>query len=96
MTASGVGRSRPRRSNSTVAHLERSGIGRLRIACIPALGMSIMPAIPAKFKIHYPDVRITLRTISSSDIREGLLNGSAEIMLKQRDEIMIRFRLIGS
>lgn len=59
----------------TVVHLQRSGTGRLRIACTPALGMSIMPAILAKFKVDHPDVRITLRTISSYDIREGLLNG---------------------
>jgi DNA-binding transcriptional LysR family regulator len=58
----------------TVALLRRSGIGRLRVACTPALGMSIMPAILARFKAQHPDVRITLRTISSYDIREGLLN----------------------
>jgi DNA-binding transcriptional LysR family regulator len=59
----------------TIALLRRSGIGRLRVACTPALGMSIMPTILAKFKSQHPDVRITLRTISSYDIREGLLNG---------------------
>jgi DNA-binding transcriptional LysR family regulator len=31
----------------TVALLRRSGIGRLRVACTPALGMSVMPAIMA-------------------------------------------------
>lgn len=59
----------------TVALLRRSGIGRLRVACTPALGMSVMPAVMAKFKTHQPDVHITLRTISSYDVREGLLNG---------------------
>lgn len=58
-----------------VALLRRSGIGRLRLACTPALGMSIMPAVIANFKMRQPDVHITLRTISSYDIREGLLNG---------------------
>ncbi|HEV2157696.1 LysR substrate-binding domain-containing protein [Bradyrhizobium sp.] len=59
----------------TVALLRRSGIGRLRVACTPALGMSVMPAVMARFKVRQPDVHITLRTISSYDVREGLLNG---------------------
>lgn len=59
----------------TVALLRRSGIGRLRVACTPALGMSVMPAVMARFKARQPDVHITLRTISSYDVREGLLNG---------------------
>jgi DNA-binding transcriptional LysR family regulator len=59
----------------TVALLRRSGIGRLRVACTPALGMSFMPAVMARFKLRQPDVHITLRTISSYDVREGLLNG---------------------
>jgi DNA-binding transcriptional LysR family regulator len=59
----------------TVALLRRSGIGRLRVACTPALGMSVMPAVIAKFKLLQPDVHITFRTISSYDIREGLLHG---------------------
>jgi DNA-binding transcriptional LysR family regulator len=59
----------------TVSLLRRAGVGRLRVACTPALGMSVLPAIMAKFKTHQPDVHITLRTISSYDVREGLLNG---------------------
>lgn len=59
----------------TVALLRRSGIGRLRVACTPALGMSVMPSVMARFKVRQPDVHITLRTISSYDVREGLLNG---------------------
>lgn len=59
----------------TLALLRRSGIGRLRVACTPTLGMSVMPAVMAKFKVGHPDVHITLRTIGSYDVREGLLNG---------------------
>jgi DNA-binding transcriptional LysR family regulator len=59
----------------TAALLRRSGIGRLRVACTPALGMSFMPAVLAKFKARQPDIHITFRTISSYDVREGLLNG---------------------
>jgi DNA-binding transcriptional LysR family regulator len=59
----------------TVSLLRRAGVGRLRVACTPALGMSVLPAVMAKFKTRQPDVHITLRTISSYDVREGLLNG---------------------
>lgn len=59
----------------TVGLLQRSGTGRLRVACTPALGMSVMPTVMANFKMRHPDVHITLRTISSYDVREGLLNG---------------------
>src|ERR1700730_9321226 len=41
----------------TVALLRRSGIGRLRVACTPALGMSLMPAISANFRQHQPDAQ---------------------------------------
>jgi DNA-binding transcriptional LysR family regulator len=51
----------------TVSLLRRAGVGRLRVACTPALGMSVMPAVMAKFKTRQPDVHITLRTISSYD-----------------------------
>jgi DNA-binding transcriptional LysR family regulator len=59
----------------TVALLRRSGIGRLRVACTPVLGMSVMPDVIAKFKMRQPDVHITFRTVSSYEIREGLLHG---------------------
>jgi DNA-binding transcriptional LysR family regulator len=59
----------------TVSLLRRAGVGRLRVACTPALGMSVMPSVMAKFKTRQPGVHITLRTISSYDVREGLLNG---------------------
>jgi DNA-binding transcriptional LysR family regulator len=51
------------------------------VACTPALGMSVMPAIIASFQQRHPDVHITFRTISSYDIREGLLNGLYDLGL---------------
>jgi DNA-binding transcriptional LysR family regulator len=65
----------------TVALIRRSGIGRLRVACTPALGMSVMPAAIARFKLRQPDVHMTLRTVSSYDVREGLLNGLYDLGL---------------
>jgi DNA-binding transcriptional LysR family regulator len=61
--------------DETIALLQRSGTGLLRVACTPALGMSVMPGIIASFKRRQPDAHITFRTISSYDVREGLMNG---------------------
>ncbi len=61
--------------DETIAQLQRSGTGLLRVACTPALGMSVMPGIIASFKRRHPDAYITFRTISSYDVREGLMNG---------------------
>ncbi|MCK9916087.1 LysR substrate-binding domain-containing protein [Microbacteriaceae bacterium K1510] len=63
----------------TAALLRRSGVGFLRVACTPALGMSVMPTIIASFQKRFPDVHITFRTISSYYIREGLLNGLYDV-----------------
>lgn len=65
----------------TIALLRRSGTGLLRVACTPALGMSVMPAIIADFQRRQPDVHITFRTISSYYVREGLLNGLYDLGL---------------
>jgi len=63
----------------TAGLLRRSGVGFLRVACTPALGMSVMPTIIASFQKRFPDVHITFRTISSYYIREGLLNGLYDV-----------------
>lgn len=65
----------------TIALLRRSGTGLVRIACTPALGMSVMPSIIAKFQKLHPDVRTTLRTIGSYYVREGLVNGLYDLGL---------------
>nr|WP_283808701.1 LysR substrate-binding domain-containing protein [Variibacter gotjawalensis] len=61
--------------------MRRSGTGIVRIACTPALGMSVMPSIIAKFQQSHPDVRTTLRTIGSYYVREGLVNGLYDVGL---------------
>src|ERR1700722_19123182 len=74
----------------TVALLRRAGVGRLRVACTPALGMSVMPAVMAKFKTRQPDVHITLRTISSYDVRittNSLQLEGAQLQTKVVDQV---------
>ncbi|MCK1351280.1 LysR family transcriptional regulator [Bradyrhizobium sp. CW7] len=61
----------------TVALLRRSGIGRLRVACTPALGMSVMPAVMARFKVRQPDVHITQFKPVDTGIGSSRIAGAA-------------------
>ena len=38
-----------------VAALRQSGMGVLRVACTPVLGLSVMPEVIAAFKLDYPE-----------------------------------------
>jgi DNA-binding transcriptional LysR family regulator len=61
--------------------MRQSGTGLLRVGCTPTLGMSILPFAIRTFQQQHPDVRITLRTIGSHFIREGLLSGLYDVGL---------------
>lgn len=63
------------------ALIRRSGTGLLRVACTPTLGISVVPAVITAFQQRHPDVHITLRTIGSHYVREGLLNGLYDVGL---------------
>ncbi len=59
----------------SIAALRRSGVGHLRIGCTPALGVAVMPPVIAEFARRHPEVRISLQTIGTQPLREGLLRG---------------------
>jgi DNA-binding transcriptional LysR family regulator len=61
--------------------MRQSGTGLLRIGCTPTLGMSVLPFVVKTFQEQHPDVRITLRTIGSHFIRDGLLSGLFDVGL---------------
>jgi DNA-binding transcriptional LysR family regulator len=65
----------------TVAALRHTGIGLLRIACTPILGLEVMPAVIRDFKLDYPNVRISLHTIGTHLMRDGLLTGMYDLAL---------------
>ncbi|MGJ7543100.1 LysR substrate-binding domain-containing protein [Variovorax sp. LT1R16] len=69
----------------TIASLKHSGVGLLRVACTPVLGLAVMPAVIRIFKQDFPRVRITLHTIGTHLMRDGLLNGLYDLALSTSD-----------
>lgn len=65
----------------TVAALRHNGIGLLRVACTPILGLAIMPAVIQEFSLDYPGVRINVHTIGTHLMRDGLLTGMYDLAL---------------
>ena len=67
------------RIEQNVATLRRSGTGELRLGCTPALGLSVMPAVVHAFAQQHPDVHVRLQTLSTPQLREGLLHGQFDL-----------------
>jgi DNA-binding transcriptional LysR family regulator len=65
----------------TIGAIRRSGTGLLRVACTPALGISVLPKVITAFQQRHPDVNIVFRTTGSHYVREGLLNGLFDVGL---------------
>ncbi|SEG63442.1 LysR substrate-binding domain-containing protein [Bosea lathyri] len=59
----------------TVTALRQSGTGLLRVACTPVLGISVIPAAAQRFKNDFPSVRVSLHTIETHQMQDGLLSG---------------------
>jgi DNA-binding transcriptional LysR family regulator len=64
-----------------VALIRRSGTGFLRIGATPVLGMGMLPRIIPQFRRQYEGVDISLHTIPSRQLKEGLLNGLYDVGL---------------
>lgn len=65
--------------------MRRSGVGILRIACTPALGLSVVPRAISLFAAQYPDVQVNIQTHGSHYLREGLLHGLFDLVLSTVD-----------
>jgi DNA-binding transcriptional LysR family regulator len=65
----------------TIALIRRSGTGFLRIGATPVLGMGVLPRIIPEFRRQYEGVDISLHTIPSRQLREGLLSGLYDVGL---------------
>lgn len=58
----------------------RSGAGgSLFVACLPALGFSLMPQIVARFRASFPDMAVRLEVHSSSEVRDRVANGRCDL-----------------
>lgn len=64
-----------------LAALRQSGAGALRIGCTPALGLSVVPAVVHRFVQQYPGTHISLQTLGSTHLREGLLHGHFDLVV---------------
>ncbi len=64
-----------------LAALRQSGAGTLRIGCTPALGLSVIPAVVRSFAQRYPGTHISLQTLGSTPLREGLLHGHFDLVV---------------
>lgn len=61
--------------------LRQFGAGTLRIGCTPALGLSIVPAALHNFLPYYPGTHISLQTLGTTHLREGLLHGQFDLVV---------------
>lgn len=69
------------RIERSVATLRKSGAGTLRLACTPALALSLMPKAVHAFSQQHPDVHINLQTVGTHALREGLVHGQYDMGL---------------
>jgi DNA-binding transcriptional LysR family regulator len=69
----------------TLSSLKHAGVGWLRVACTPVLGLAVLPEVVAAFQVDYPGVQISLHTISTPYMRDGLLSGLYDLALSTSD-----------
>ncbi len=63
------------------ADIRNTSTGTLRIAALPALAVSFLPAVIAKFRERHPGVSIQLQTRSSSTVRQWMANQQFDVGL---------------
>jgi DNA-binding transcriptional LysR family regulator len=64
-----------------LAALRQSGTGTLRIGCTPALGLSVLPAVVHAFVLQHPSTPISLQTLGTPHLREGLQLGQFDLVV---------------
>ena len=63
----------------TVIALRESGSGVLRIASTPTIALGVLPSALREFLARYPQVRVTVETLATDRIREGMMHGLYDI-----------------
>lgn len=63
------------------ADIRNTSTGMLRIAALPALAVSFLPAVIAVFRKRHPGVSIQLQTRSSSTVRQWIANQQFDVGL---------------
>lgn len=58
----------------------RSGAGgSLFVACLPALGFSVMPQIVARFRASFPEMAVRLEVHGSNEVRDRVASGRCDL-----------------
>lgn len=73
-----TGRERIERALSV---LRQSGAGSLRVGCTPALGLSVIPTVVHRFAQQFPSTHLSLQTLGTTPLREGLLYGQLDLVV---------------
>lgn len=61
--------------------LRQSGAGSLRVGCTPALGLSVIPTVVHRFAQQFPSTHLSLQTLGTTPLREGLLYGQLDLVV---------------
>lgn len=64
-----------------LAVLRQSGAGALRIGSTPALGLSVVPVVVRRFSEQYPGAHLSIQTLGTNALREGLLHGHFDLVV---------------
>ncbi|QKS01077.1 LysR family transcriptional regulator [Sphingomonas sp. CL5.1] len=54
-------------------------VGTVRIAALAAIAMSVLPAVIARFRILYPDIKVTVESLGQRAIEERIFLGQADL-----------------
>lgn len=67
------------RIEQAAGQIQRREIGGIKIACMPAVGFSIMPKVIARFLKVYPDIKINIQILRSSTVMQLLTSLQCDI-----------------
>jgi len=59
--------------------LRSAEAGQLFVGCLPALGFTLMPEVLRRFREQYPQVRVSLQTVSSGVIKDRVASGEWDL-----------------
>lgn len=67
------------RVNEIAGDLAENRQGNLHIAVSPSLGQTLIPMAVARFRRAFPDVKVTVQTLISTDLVQAVLSQQAEV-----------------
>jgi len=67
------------RINQVANHIRKRETGAFKIACMPAIGLSIMPRVVADFQKIYPDIEINIQVVRSITVIQLLTSLQCDV-----------------